>query len=182
MSRPLIFPVAIIGLIAAAALTGCSAGGLPGSSSSDPGSGGSSGSSSAPTTGGASGTSFTLPKTCVSAADVASILGIPAYGPTTSADSTSLTCEYLTASQDGPIIDIEPNKGLTASNLAAKMQAGGTLKNLSSVSGVGDAAVVFTVKNGHGIYALAGKYTIDIAGLSASDTGLENLAKKVISG
>jgi hypothetical protein len=182
MARPLIIPVAVVGLLAAAALTGCSAGGLPGSSSSDPGSERATGSSSAPVTGG-SGASFTLPTTCPSAADVATKLGTPAYTPKTNGDSTSLTCEYLTDTQDGPIIDIEPNHGLTPSTLVSTMSAGGSASNLTSVSGIGDAAVIFSLKGGRVLYVLAGKYTINVTALAgASDSGMESLAKTIISG
>ncbi|HEX4057953.1 MAG TPA: hypothetical protein VHX87_06525 [Galbitalea sp.] len=171
----------VISLAAVWSLAGCSAGGLPGSPG---GSGSNTSASQAPGSGGSnpSGGSFTLPKTCLSAAVVSATLGIPAYGPTVSSDSTSLICSYETASKDGPIVAILPSKGLTASNFKSSLLSGqNTGATATSVSGVGDAALILNFSNGKAMDVLAGGFDINIAGLSASDAQLTALAKKILA-
>jgi hypothetical protein len=173
-------------LVLAVTLAGCSAGSLPGAESGGgSGAGGSSGSpTTPPVASGGSGRAFTLPPACLSAAQVATTLGVDAYGPTKTGDSTSLVCEYLTATKDGPIIDIEPSHGLTASVfLAGAAKSPPTGATVSPVSGYGDAAELIKWGDGDwGIYVLSGKFTIDIAGLKSSEAGVEELAKEVLAG
>lgn len=175
-------------VIVTSALAGCSTGGLPGGSS--PAANASAGSSSNPSSsssgnsGSGSNRTFTLPPACLSATEVATTLGVDAYGPTKSGDSTSLVCEYLTPTKDGPIIDIEPSHGLTASAFLAattsKPPAGATV---TKVSGIGDAAVLIKFPDGdQSIYLLAGKFTVDVAGLKTTTTGVEQLARQVLAG
>lgn len=186
MLRVVLTPVAAAGaLILAAALAGCSTGSLPGAASGGgSGTGGTSSSSTQPpAASGGSSRAFTLPPACLSAAQVDTTLGVDAYGPTKAGDATSLTCEYLTPTKDGPIIDIEPSHGLTASVWLSKLTAsppqGATV---TPTTGIGDAAVLLKLPNGNSILVLSGKFTIDIAGLGAPDANLEQLAKEVLAG
>ncbi|MEP6481150.1 MAG: hypothetical protein ABJA94_03995 [Rhodoglobus sp.] len=170
------FPAALVGsVLCAAVLAGCSAGGPAPSRS--PGDQPAPGASTA-------ATGFILPTSCLSATDVSSLLGEPAYGPTVSADSSSLLCEYLTATQDGPIVDIEPAGSLTPATFAAHFESappdGATA---TPASGLGDKAAILTFSTGaHGVYVLVGNYTIDIASGSASVANEERLARKLLAG
>jgi hypothetical protein len=177
-------PGALVGsLLVAAALTGCSAGTLPGGGSNGGGTSGSGSSTNPPAASGGSGRPFTLPPACLSAAQVAGTLGVDAYGPTKTGDSKSLVCEYLTATKDGPIIDIEPSGGIAPSAWLAKLTStppqGATV---TPTTGLGDAAALLKFPNGNSIIVLTGKYSIDIAGLDASPSNLEQLAKEVLAG
>ena len=197
MSRVVFASLAAAGaIVLAASLAGCSAGSLPGAASgSGSGSGSgvgtsgggkpvSSASTNPPPASGGSTRPFTLPPACLSAAEVATTLGVDAYGPTKTGDSTSLVCEYLTPTKDGPIIDIEPSHGLTSSAfLADSAKSPPTGATVSPVSGYGDAAELIKWDDGdRSIYVLTGNFTIDIAGLKSSAAGVEALAKEVLVG
>jgi hypothetical protein len=190
MSRLAVVSLAAAGaLLLVGSLAGCSTGTLPGSapgggSGTSAGSRASSTSSNPPAVSGGSSRPFTLPPACLSAAEVATTLGVDAYGPTKTGDSTSLVCEYLTPSKDGPIIDIEPSHGLTASAfLADSAKSPPVGASVSPVTGYGDAAELIKWNSGDwGIYVITGNFTIDIAGLKSSAAGVEALAKEVLVG
>lgn len=175
---PAVVATACLGLTLT--LTGCSPAALPGS----PSSGGNPTAGTSPAPAAAAAGAFAIPKSCLSAADVSATLGVPAYGPTVSADSTSLVCEYFTATEDGPIIDFEPSKSLTATSFAAQLKASPPAgATATAISGLGDAAVLLKFSTGtEGIFVLAGKVTINIAGGATSPTDIQKLTKKLLAG
>ncbi|MDP9118398.1 MAG: hypothetical protein M3O28_14280 [Actinomycetota bacterium] len=184
--RPLIPVLLATAALATTMLTGCSMGPLSGPVSTGdtaPGASTHSASPSAPAHSAASaGSSFTVPTTCPSSADISAIMGIPAPpDPHQTATVDSLLCIYLTATQDGLIIDIEPSKGATPAEAEAQMAAqapSGSGSTFASVSGFGDAAYSMT-KNGavSGLIVLTGSSVIYMVGSPSTVDGYERLAK-----
>ena len=175
--RPSLTLAALTVFVAAAALTGCTTAGSP-SSSGTPGAA----SASAPSTPSAHGT-FTIPTTCLSAAEVSALLALPEYGPTMTASSGSLVCEYLTATQDGSIIDYETKPGASAAKLAASMASnppdGSTV---TPISHLGDAAYEVQTVGVEGVIVLKGSTLITIAGGPTTLARVESLAVDVLAG
>jgi hypothetical protein len=179
MTPRLPFLAAVTALIVSAALAGCSTG-VPaasggGSSSSIPAASG----SPAP----AKHSAFTIPTTCLSASEVSNLLGLPEAGPTMTADTDQLICEYLTATQDGAIINYQNKPGASAASLAAEVTSnppqGATIKPIEHL---GDAAYEVDAAGSTGVLLITGSTVIDIAGGGASIDRVEALAVDVLAG
>ncbi|MDP9026149.1 MAG: hypothetical protein M3N46_01160 [Actinomycetota bacterium] len=126
---------------------------------------------------------FTVPTTCPSAAEMASTLGIPTPpDPHPVAETGSLICSYLSATQGGPIILIQPDPNATQASIEAQVQAAvpGSIA-LAPLSGLGDTAYsiskdgvvigVFELRQGTALY-------LESPG-TPSLSGLETMARKL---
>ncbi|MEO6114788.1 MAG: hypothetical protein ABIP33_00225 [Pseudolysinimonas sp.] len=117
------------------------------------------------------------------ASEVAGLLGLPEYGPTSTASAGSLVCEYLTATEDGAIIDYETKPGMTAAVLAANLKSNPPDDaTVTPIAHLGDAA--YGVETGHGeaLMVLTGSTLITMAGGAATLPRLESLAVDVLAG
>ena len=178
LSRALIVATALAtALVVATTLAGCSTAASPGASQP-------SGSSAASTSAAPSAhAKFVIPSTCLSASEVQNLLGLPESGPTVTADTGSLICEYLTATQDGAIINYESKPGETPATLAANLTVSppaGAI--MMAIPHLGDAAYEVKVNASDGIVMLAGSTLIDIAGGDTTLPRLESLAVDVLAG
>ena len=169
--------LAIAALVVTVPLAGCSTGTSPASSGSP--SAGNASASPAP----AAHTTFTIPTSCLSAAEVSGLLGLPEAGPTETADTGQLICEYLTATQDGAIINYQTKPGASAASLAAEVASnppeGATV---SPIDHLGDAAYEVDVAGGVAIVVITGSTIIDVAGGGAPLPKVEALALDVLAG
>ncbi|MEP6843756.1 MAG: hypothetical protein ABJA11_09545 [Pseudolysinimonas sp.] len=178
MTHRLTLPlVTAAALVVMTALAGCTTGGSPASSSSPVAA--SASASAAPS----AHTAFTIPTTCLSAAEVSNLLGMPEYGPTVTASPGSLICEYLTATEDGAIIYYESRPGASPAVLAASVASnppdGATV---TPISHLGDAAYELTTPEGEGVIVLSGSTLITIAGGMTTLPRVESLAVDVLAG
>lgn len=168
---------AVTALVVAAALTGCTTAGSPSSNGSPAAARASApGTPSGPST-------FTIPTTCLPAAEVSSLLALPEYGPTVTASSGSLVCEYLTATEDGSIIDYETRPGASPATLAASMASNPpTGATVTPISHLGDAAYEVQTDGVEGVMVLTGSTLITIAGGATTLPRVESLAVDVLAG
>jgi hypothetical protein len=174
-------PVALAGaaLLLSAALAGCSTGGATGGSISGSPSAAASAASKAP----AASAAFKIPTTCLSAAEVSGLLGLPEAGPTMTAETNQLICEYLTATQDGAIINYQTKPGASAASLAAEMAANPPADaTVTPIAHLGDAAYEVDAAGSTGILMVTGSTIIDVAGGGASIERVEALALDVLAG
>ena len=175
--------LATLALAVALALAGCATGGPTGTA------GGSGGASQAATPAASASaapskhTAFTIPSDCLSASEVAGLLGLPEHGPIVKSDTDSLLCEYLTPTQDGAIINYQTKPGVSAASLAAQLAsnppANATVKPIAHL---GDAAYEVDAAGSTGLLVITGSTVIDIAGGSASIERVEALALDVLAG
>ena len=168
--------VAVTLLAITGALAGCSTG-ASSTTSGSPAAGASA--SAAPSKHAA----FTIPTTCLSASEVSNLLGLPEAGPTVTADTDQLICEYLTATQDGAIINYQTKPGASAPSLAAEVASsppqGATV---TPIDHLGDAAFDVEAAGGASILVVTGSTIIDIAGGGAPLPKVEALAVDVLAG
>ncbi len=176
--RPLLAPITVA-FVATLALAGCTTGGFAGSPAAGASASASVSASSKP----AAKAAFVIPTNCLGASEVSALLGLPENGPTVTASPGSLVCEYLTATEDGAIIDYETEPGLTPATLDASVKSnppdGATVAPLAHL---GDAAYEVKTGNGESILVLTGSTLIDIAGGETTLPRIESLALDVLAG
>jgi hypothetical protein len=169
--------LAIVALVVTVPLAGCSTGTSPASSGSPSASAASA--SPAP----AAPSAFTIPTACLPASEVSGLLGLPEAGPTETADTDQLICEYLTATQDGAIINYQTKPGASAASLAAEVASsppqGATV---TPIDHLGDAAFDVDAAGGVSVLIVTGSTIIDVAGGGAPLPKVEALALDVLAG
>lgn len=175
--RPPLGIVAATALVVALALAGCATGGSPASVGGPSAAG-----SSVPATP-SKHSAFVIPSTCLPASEVSALLGLPENGPTVTASTDELICEYLTATQDGAIIYYQTKPGASPARLAADLAsnppAGATV---TPISHLGDAAYEVTTADGVGVMVLTGSTLITIGGGQTTLPRVESLAVDVLGG
>jgi hypothetical protein len=165
------------GCALAGALTGCSTG-AP--SASNPANGAPSGAASS---GGSAHAPFTIPTTCLSASEVSNLLGLPEAGPKVITGTDQLICEYLTATQDGAIINYQNKPGISPAALAEELKNNPPKDaTVTPIAHLGDAAYEVDAAGGTGILLVTGSTVIDIAGGKTSIERVEALALDVLAG
>ena len=181
VSLALLFCCALVG---AGALTGCSAGALPGGSTAAPGS------TSAPTRPAQKAAPvgddlIAVPKDCPRASDISALLGFTVPDPIQNSDSTGLACTYAgTSATDVVEINFEPAPtGTTAASVKAELESGSTGgdDNIAPVSGLGDAAFS-TAPAAGGVGLLVWNKGVEFSVVDAHDLdGLRRVALGVLS-
>lgn len=176
------FPITIVvvtAALAAGTLTGCSTGTPSASVSASAGQT----ASGAPASGVPAHSAFSIPSTCLSAAEVQGLLGLPEHGPTVNAKSGELICEYLTPTEDGAIILYQTKPGETPATLAASAAGNAPADaTVTAVAHLGDAAYEVKTPEGDGLVILTGSTLITIGGGDVSLPRLEALAVDVLAG
>jgi len=173
-TRP-VFVVAAAVLLAA--LAGCSTA-HPAAPSGSPSGAGSSASKSP-----AAHAGFKIPDTCLSATEVSGLLGLPEAGPKVVKETDQLICEYLTATQNGAIINYQIKPGVSAASLAAEMASNPPADaTVTPIDHLGDAAYELDAAGGVSILIITGSTIIDIAGGGAPLPKVEALALDVLAG
>lgn len=179
MSQPLAIPLALVGsIVVAAALTGCSSGGLPGTPAS---AGSANNSSTAPTAQPSPSTAAgVLPTECPTASDIQAALGASVPDPQQESTSTLLSCIYTASSDLSLVVLYEPvPAGATIDQMKAevKKKTGGTLGPLS---GIGDGGFTTTDGSNNYVYVLSHGIQLAIGGPHSLES-LEGAASKLLA-
>jgi hypothetical protein len=178
--RPLIPALLATAALASLALTGCSAGVLPGSAAAGnqpP----AANSATAPTPKPASGGSGA--SSCPSSSDVGSTLGIPTPpAPQEASLDGAVSCVYLSGSQPGVTIETIPAHGAAATKLDAEFTEGTAFGiTFAPISGIGDRA--YSMSKGDavsGLYVISGDKELSIAATGSTLPKLESLATEIL--
>jgi hypothetical protein len=185
MSKPvsLVLLLACV-IISAGALTGCSAGGLPGGSTAAPAT------AAAPTkpTGNvapAGDDLIAVPKDCPKASDVSALLGFTVPDPSAQRSSQGLACTYAGTSATN-VIQINFHNapsGTTAASVKAELESGNSQGAvIAPVSGLGDAAFSGVIPTG-GVALLVWNKGVEFSLADAHDVdGLRRVALGILAG
>ena len=169
-------------ILTAIVLAGCSVGG-----SATPGSGTSlapsASASASPSPKAAAKTPFVIPSACLSASEVSTLLGLPEADPKTVAGSGMLLCEYLTATQDGSIIQYQTKPGVTVATIKGQAATPPEGSTATLIPGLADASFELKAADGgESILMLTGQTVIDVGCGQTTFERCQSLAIDVLAG